>query len=390
MSDYSLSDSELNNGNTLAELDTSTIDHVLQHAVTQGDVPAAVAAVGKRDGHVVVGAHGVTCLPAYRPSQSEEDDYVVQADTRFDVASLTKVVSTLSSLTRLEQAGWLSFDDPIRRFFSSAGWFHEPSLGDATIAELLSHQAGLPAWRALFAVTNHRDTALANVLQSALEHPGQLVYSDLGMILAGAIVEVVTGMRQDAFAGQLFAALGMENTEYLPLMNSLQARATIAATEYCGWRRQLMWGDVHDENAWTLGGVAGHAGLFSTAADLAIYVRAWLNLDERLGRPELLKACTQTVIEQEGKRQSYGWHLKHHGDNYVFAGDAASETGFGHTGFTGTSLWLEPDEDWFAVLLTNRVHPSRFASIQPAVAKDISQLRRQFHAEAAKALRGHP
>lgn len=373
--------------NTFHAPDTSAIDQVLQQAVAQGDVPAVVAAVGKRAGHVLVGAHGVTCLPAYLPAQSEPGDFVVQADTRFDVASLTKVVATLSSLTRLEQAGWLSFDDSIRRFFASAGWFHTPSLGDATIADLLSHQSGLPAWRALFAVTNQRDTVFANVLQSALETPGQLVYSDLGMILAGAIVEVVTGMRQDAFAGQLFAELGMENTEYLPLMNSLQARANIAATEYSGWRRQLMWGDVHDENAWTLGGVAGHAGLFSTAADLAIYARAWLNLDERLGRPDLLKTCTQTVIEQDGKRQSYGWHLKHHGDNYVFAGEAASETGYGHTGFTGTSMWLEPEQDWFAVLLTNRIHPSRFASIQPAVAKDISQLRSQFHAQAAKALR---
>jgi len=385
VSDYSSSDSKLNTENTLAELDTSAIDRVLQHAVTQ--VPAAVAAVGKRGGHVVVGAHGVTCLPAYRPAQSEADDYIVQADTRFDVASLTKVVATLSSLTRLEQAGWLSFDDPVRRFFVNAGWFHTPSLGDVTIAELLSHQSGLPAWRALFAVTNHRDTALANVLQSTLEHPGQLVYSDLGMILAGAIVEVATGIRQDAFASQLFAELGMESTEYLPLINSPQARANIAATEYCGWRRQLMWGDVHDENAWTLGGVSGHAGLFSTAADLAIYARAWLNLDERLGRPELLKACTQTVIEQHGKRQSYGWHLKHHGDNYAFAGEAASDTGFGHTGFTGTSMWLEPDQDWFAVLLTSRIHPSRFASIQPLVSKDISNLRSEFHLEAAKALR---
>jgi CubicO group peptidase (beta-lactamase class C family) len=372
--------------------DLTAVDYVLQQSVAQGAVSAAVAAVGKRDSHVVVGAHGVTCLPAYRLAQSEPDDYaddyVVQADTRFDVASLTKVVSTLSSLTRLEQAGWLSFDDSIRRFFASAGWFHTPSLGDATIADLLSHQSGLPAWRALFAVTNQRDTAFANVLQSALETPGQLVYSDLGMILAGAIIEVVTGMRQDAFAGQLFTELGMENTEYLPLMNSPQARANIAATEYCGWRRQLLWGDVHDENAWTLGGVAGHAGLFSTAADLAVYARAWLNLDERLGRPDLLKTCTQTVIEQDGKRQSYGWHLKHHGDNYVFAGEAASETGYGHTGFTGTSMWLEPEQDWFAVLLTNRIHPSRFASIQPPVSKDISHVRTQFHLEAAKALQG--
>lgn len=368
-------------------LDTTPIDQVLQQAVARGDVPAAVAAVGKRGGHVLVGAHGVTCLPVYQAPGSAPESYRVHADTLFDVASLTKVVATLSSLTRLEQAGYLSFADPVRRFFAGAGWFSTPSLADATIADLLSHSSGLPAWRALFAVTNHRDTALANVLQSDLDTPGQLVYSDLGLIVAGAIIETVTGVRQDAFAAELFAALGMKNTEYLPLMSNFQARANIAATEYCGWRRQLMWGDVHDENAWTLGGVAGHAGLFSTAADLAVYARAWLNLDERLGRPELLRSCTQAVISQDGKRQSYGWHLKHHGDNYAFAGDAASDTGYGHTGFTGTSMWLEPDQDWFAVLLTNRVHPSRFASIQPPVAKDISVLRAQFHAEAASVLR---
>lgn len=387
MNEQLSSDAKHNVNNIMTDLDMTAIDRVLQQAVARGDVPAAVAAVGKRAGHVLVGAHGLTCLPAYQTPGSAPEHYQVQADTRFDVASLTKVVATLASLTRLEQAGYLSFADPVRRFFASAGWFSTPSLADATIADLLSHRSGLPAWRALFAVTNHRDTALANVLQSHLETPGRLVYSDLGLIVAGAIIETVTGVRQDAFAAELFAALGMESTEYLPLINSPQARANIAATEYCGWRRQLLWGDVHDENAWTLGGVAGHAGLFSTAADLAVYARAWLNLDERLGRPELLRACTQTVIEQDGKRQSYGWHLKHHGDNYVFAGDAASDTGYGHTGFTGTSMWLEPDQDWFAVLLTNRVHPSRFASIQPAVAKDISDLRRAFHAEAANVLR---
>jgi CubicO group peptidase (beta-lactamase class C family) len=333
---------------------------VLEAAIAAGAAPGAVALAGGRWGAGEPFAIGVR----------REGGPAVTPDTRYDLASLTKVVATLPSVLRLVSEGELRLDDPVGRFFSNAGWFRTPSLADATVRQLLCHTSGLPAWRTLFAEITGRRTALAAVLQTPLEQPGKVVYSDLGFMLLGALVERVSGVRLDRFARhEVFTPLGMADTRFGPLSG-----VPVAATEDCGWRGRLLEGEVHDENATVWDGIAGHAGLFGTAADLGRYCRAWLERDPRLGPEELLAAATaEQARAEDGPRRGLGWVLAFEGS---FAGRQAA--GYGHTGFTGTSLWLEPEAESYAVLLTNRVHPHR------AKRQGIAELRIAFH----EALRG--
>ena len=338
----------------------------LEDAVARGEVPGAVAVVGDSEQLIGVTACGVTRLGG--PP--------IDAQTRFDLASLSKVVGTLPAVLALVQAGEVSLDDPIKRFFSNAGWFQTPSLGDATIRQLLTHTSGLPAWRPLYAEAGTRLSALGNLLQSSLSHledgvpAGRVVYSDLGFMLLGAVVERVSKLRLDAFTeAHIFEPLELNTLGY-----GAPAGVSVAATEDCGWRGRLLQGEVHDENAFAFEGVAGHAGLFGTAFDLARYAQAWLRLSAPFASPELLREATREHAADPNNtasgRRGLGWQLAGEGSS---AGHDASLSAYGHTGFTGTSLWLEPVKDRFAVLLTNRVHPSRSGG------HSIHALRVAFH-----------
>jgi CubicO group peptidase (beta-lactamase class C family) len=340
-------------------------------AVAQRVVPGAAAAVGvgPLEGHFVAGV-------------TRDGGPPVTSDTRFDLASLTKVVATLPSVLALVERGEVSLSDPLKRFFSNAGWMQAPSLGDATLVQLLTHTSGLPAWKPLFAQVEGRLTALANVLQTPLAHPvGEVVYSDLGFILLGAVVERVSGTRLDAFADEhVFRPLGMRRTAFRVPTGEQDAAGAVAATEDCGWRGRLLQGEVHDENAFAMGGVAGHAGLFSTALDLARYARAWQDEAAPFASPELLRAARREWVCGPNAlgRRGLGWQLYREGSS---AGSRAGSAAYGHTGFTGTSLWVEPESGWFAVLLTNRVHPSR------TYGAGVHDLRVAFHDAVAGALR---
>ena len=337
-------------------MDVQAAQQGLETAVLRGEVPCAVALTGDADHIFPVTACGVTRLGG--PP--------VDAATRFDLASLSKVVGTLPAVLALIQAGEITPDDPVRRFFSGAGWFQTPSLGDATVQQLLTHTAGLPAWRPLFAESSTRLTALGNLLQTPLTHPaGEVVYSDLGFMLLGAIVERVSKERLEVFAQtHVFGPLGMTATGY-----GVPEGAVVAATEDCGWRGRLLTGEVHDENAFVFDGVAGHAGLFGTAHDLARYAQAWLRSEAPFASPELLETATAEHAQGSG-RHGWGWQLSSEESS---AGRRVGPKAYGHTGFTGTSLWLEPEQNRFAVLLTNRVHPSRTCG------KNIHALRVAFH-----------
>jgi CubicO group peptidase (beta-lactamase class C family) len=262
------------------------------------------------------------------------------------------VVATLPCVLKLVAAGAVGLDDRVGRFFSGAGLFQAPSLADAPVRALLAHASGLPAWRPLYAQPAGRRAALAYVLNAPLEHPaGAVVYSDLGFMLLAGIVERVAHERLDAFAArEVFAPLGMQATGFGPISG-----VPVAATEDCGWRDRVLEGEVHDENATVWEGVAGHAGLFGTAGDLARYAHAWLTRDERLAPAPLLDDCTlEAARSADGARRGLGWVLAHEGS---LGGPGAR--GYGHTGFTGTSIWIEPDAGVATVLLTNRVHPRR-------------------------------
>ncbi len=306
-------------------------------SVVPGGVVACVAADGSHDhacaGVIRAGGPGVT------------------PGTRFDLASLTKVVATLPCLLRLVSAGDLSLGDRVGRFFSNAGWLQRPSLADATVRQLLAHMSGLRNWEPLFARVSERRAALAAVLQAPVQDVGRVCYTDFGFMLLGAVVERVTRKRLDVAASELvFGPLGMHRTSFGPIEAN-----DVAATEDCGWRGRLLVGEVHDENATVWDGVAGHAGLFSDAADLALFAAAWLRFDSLLGDREVLQETTRPQgYGDDGSVRGLGWLLP---GTAVFAGDGAR--GFGHTGFTGTSLWLDPEAGVASVLLTNRVHPHR-------------------------------
>lgn len=299
----------------------------------------------------------------------------VSAETRYDLASLTKVVATLPAILRLASAGEITLDQPLRHWFSNAGWFQEPSLGSVTVRQLLAHNSGLPAWTPLFTKTRDRLLALGRVLQTPVGTPGgEAVYSDLGFMLLGALVERVSGQRLDRFAQEhVFGPLGMTASGFRPLSEGGRPPETpgmtFAPTEYCGWRNRLLEGEVHDENCCAWEGVAGHAGLFGTAADLGRYAQAWLRLDGRLGHAGLLReTLSEHARTAGGEPRGLGWSLAYPDS---FSGGLP---GWGHTGFTGTSLWLDPESDRFTVLLTNRVHPDRQRT------PSITELRRAVHA----------
>ena len=333
-----------------------TAREVFVDAVENSVVPGGVAARVAADGHLDVACAGVT----------RENGPDVSRATRYDLASLTKVVATLPCVLRLVNDGELALQDRVGRFFANAGWFQTPSLADATVLELLTHTSGLRNWEPLFARVSRRSTALAAVLQAPVREVGSVRYTDFGFMLLGAIVERVTRQRLDAVAQKLvFAPLGMRRTGFGPIGSD-----DVAATENCGWRGRLLVGEVHDENASVWDGVAGHAGLFGDVADLGRYAAAWLRSDPVLASPELLATATAPYARgDDGSVRGLGWLLPSAG---VFAGDGLR--GVGHTGFTGTSLWLDPEAGVGSILLTNRVHPHR------ARGEGIHALRRGFHA----------
>ncbi|HEX7003852.1 MAG TPA: serine hydrolase [Trueperaceae bacterium] len=304
------------------------------------------------------------------PTPGAEVPEEMHAQTLFDLASLTKVVATLPSILALLSDGRISLEDRTGDFFP----FAQGAAARLSLRSLLSHSSGLPASLPLYREVGTVANALSLILGDTLElEPGKYVYSDLGFITLGAVVEEVSGQGLEEFASErVFRPLGMVDTGFGPVVGR-----QVAATENCPWRGRVMQGEVHDENAFALGGVCGHAGLFGTAEDLAKYALAWLRLDERLGPERLLNEAVSEQLEQNGVRRGLGWQLA--GENSS-VGPLASSGAFGHTGFTGTSLWCDPVQGWFAVLLTNRVHPQRDDGAR------IHRLRRRFHEAVARAV----
>ncbi len=311
---------------------------ILEAAIADGQFPGAVFAYGTpKVQHIdAVGARDDSGAPT-------------TPNTRYDLASLTKPLGTLTAVLRLIEAGHLGLDEPVGRYISNAGWFQTRSLADLRIRALLTHSSGLPAWKALYAWCSDRPTCVANVLQTEPGPPGAIVYSDLGFLVLGALVERVTRQRQDEVLQPVYAALGSG-------LRYGASEGTIAPTEDCGWRNRLLQGEVHDENAFRMEGVAGHAGLFGSAADVAVIARAWLEADPKLVSPALQAEARRCHVDDGRLRRGLGWLLK---SEDPFAGEGASSAGFGHTGYTGCSLWIEPDAGWYGALLTNRVHPTR-------------------------------
>jgi CubicO group peptidase (beta-lactamase class C family) len=305
---------------------------LLEAAISAGDVPGAVIVVGNADGPAYHRAFGWAQVVARRRR--------MKLDTVFDLASLTKVVATAPAVMILAEAGQLLLSDPVCRYLPA---FAERGKETVTIAHLLTHTSGLPAFHD-YSDASSAGQVVRGICEARLKTPpGEgMVYSDLGFIVLGEVVRLVSGRRLD------------QDTTFRP---GAAARRRCAATEERDG--EVLVGRVHDPNAAAMGGVAGHAGLFSTAADLGAYARMLLN-HGRHGKRQILSPLsveTMTGVRAEiaGEKRGYGWDIA---TAYSSPrGDFLSPASYGHTGFTGTSLWIDPENGVFVILLTNCIHP---------------------------------
>ena len=329
---------------------------LIERAIAQGPIIGAAAAIGDRDDE------RLACF-----GRLEANGAAVTPGTWYDLASLTKVLCTVPLALNAIAAGTLDPRAPLREMLPEIAWLQDrPNLGDATVLQLATHTSGLPAWQPLYTFGLDRATLLARLLHTPLERPpGQIVYSDLGFMLLGYLLERLHCEPLEAQARNLFARAGLEGA----LAYSAPSDAPIAPTERCPWRSRLLRGEVHDENAFALGGVAGHAGLFGTLRGVCAYARALLNC--RLHSPAVLAYLSQEHARTEQERRGFGWALSFPGWS---GGDLMSSRSIGHTGFTGTGLWIDLERGRYTVLLTNRVYPSRH--VEP---KRIQSLRRSFN-----------
>jgi CubicO group peptidase (beta-lactamase class C family) len=283
----------------------------------------------------------------------------------YDVASLAKPIVTTTAGMILVQQDRLDLDQNVTNYLPEFALATksdpDPSWRSrVTVRMLLLHDSGLPAHRDFYKEAKGHDAVVALALAEPLVHkPGAKVeYSDIGFILLGEIIERLTGERLDAFAKQeIFEPLGMDHSMFNP---SRRLRADIAPTEMdSAFRKRLVWGEVHDENAWAMGGIAGHAGLFSTAKDVAAFAQMILNggiyaHQRLLSRAVIAEFTARQTIGNSAR--ALGWDVPMQPSS---SGRYFSAESFGHTGFTGTSLWIDPERGLFVVLLTNRVNPTR-------------------------------
>lgn len=355
-----------------------SVRRVIDDAVADSAFPGAVVVVGTRDGVLVEYAAGRV--------DGAPDAPAPDSHTVWDLASLTKVVATTSAIMQLVESGRVSLDAPVQRYLPR---WTGPGKERVTVRQLLTHSSGLPAFERYFRqVTDvgagSRRRMLDLFYATPLEAPpaARTVYSDIGAVLLGEMVEAVSGERLDAYAERhIFDVLGMRDTRFLPVRRRdaavMRLAARAAPTEVDPWRGRHLCGEVHDENAYAMGGVAGHAGLFGSAHDLARFARAMLG-GGRLGDARVFRAETISAFtaRDDGSRSSraLGWDTPT-GDNS--AGHYMSPRAFGHTGFTGTSLWVDPANDVFVLLLSNRVNPTRdnqrIAAVRVALADAVMQ-----------------
>lgn len=338
------------------------VREVLKRHVRTKSTPGAV-------GLVVGGSGEVACWTAGRHTY-EADSPKVRKDDMYDLASLTKVVATTSICMALEPQ--LDLDERVDRYVPA---FQGHGKDRVTMRHLLAHCAGLPAHQRFFETCRGRNAVLSAACGTPLAYlPGtRTIYSDLSFLLLGAAVEYVGGASLEELARRyVLGPAGMEETMYLP---GTELLGRIPPTEFqAEQRRGLIHGQVHDGNAWAMGGVAPHAGLFGTAADLGRFLRVILNGGKREGTRVFSEAAIRGFTSRAGlapgSTRALGW------DTVSAAGSSAgrhfSARSFGHTGFTGTSVWVDPERDVGVVLLTNRVHPTRESD-------GIRRLRPEFH-----------
>lgn len=328
------------------------MDSLIIEFINAQAFPGAVVSVGKGLEIIKMTGYGAYTYRSRRRMLPE---------SVFDLASLTKVVATTTASMLLHERGQLDIEAPVSRYMDA---FNTPERQSITIRHLLTHTSGLPAWRPFYQdeiIT--RDAVLGAILSAELlTEPGEEYrYSDFGMISLALVIEEITGEPFDQWCTRnIFDPLGMTSTGF---RGTGEPDPDVVPTELDDYfRNRLIQGEVHDETAWSLGGVAGHAGLFSTALDLSQFARMMVQRGAHDGRTFLQASTIEqftAVVDTSLSTRALGWDTRNLNDEPSSAGLYFGPRSYGHTGFTGTSIWIDPDSEAWVILLTNRVYPTR-------------------------------
>ena len=362
------------------------ISSLLRERIKAGDFPSAVYCLAEGGRAIFADALGdAVRLPEQHPATLQ---------TIYDLASLTKPLITGLLCARLVESGELALDSPVAKHLPE---FDRPDKNHITIRELLTHTSGLPAWRPLYLLTNdRRDAGLSAIAAEPLQQkPGErVVYSDLGFIVLGFLLQKLTGMELAELARtKIIDRLTLTQTFFNP---ARAAQTGIAACEtgnayerdmcerdfsqhsHTSWRNNLIWGEVHDGNAYFLGGAAGHAGLFASAGDALRIANQFIAGQTELLSKETCGLFRENMTEGLNEARSFAWQLAATPEST--AGPALPPDAFGHTGFTGTSCWIDAERQRVFLLLTNRTHAHKLPFA------NINAVRREFHSLAVSAL----
>ena len=334
---------------------------VLRSGIDQRAFPGASLAIAHKDRLIALKGLGRFTYASDSPA--------VTADTLYDLASVTKVVATTTACMLLYERGVLKLDQPLCELLPEfAG--SDPARKLVTLRMLLAHSSGLPAYIKLFQTAHNKEELLQQALQVPLTaSPGtRAEYSDIGFILLGEVLDQLTGEPLDRFSQrEIFSPLGLAHMTYSPTQDW---KALIPPTEDDQtFRHRLVHGEVNDENAFVMGGVAAHAGCFSTALDVSVFAQCMLQGGTPIIQPSTVEIFTRRQDFPLGTSYALGWDTPSQPSQ---SGKYFSSRSYGHLGYTGTSLWIDPDRRLSVTLLTNRTWPDRGSQL-------IKQVRPAFH-----------
>jgi CubicO group peptidase (beta-lactamase class C family) len=344
------------------------IDDLMNRAVDEGVFSGGTVLIARNGSVVYEKSFGYAVRYQDDKKKPASKPVFARNQTVYDIASLTKLF-TAAAVMRLADENRIRLDDPVARYLPEFGAAGKERV---TIRQLLAHTGGLPASVPLHSMTGTREKRIRAALRvKPVAKPGErVIYSDVGYIVLGELVWRVSGIPLDRYMEQaLFEPLGLHDTLFRP---PAEWKKRIAATEFQRMQgRGMVWGEVHDENAWSLGGVSGHAGLFSTAEDVAKLGQLLLQ-EGQWGSARLLRTETAREMTRPQKAAGSNRGLGVELDQEWYMGPFAGQGAFGHTGFTGTSMFVSPRHRLVVVFLTNRVHPVRSSS------RELNMVRRKL------------
>jgi CubicO group peptidase (beta-lactamase class C family) len=370
----------------ISKATTTELENLVNSGITNKYFPGAQLLIGTPDKIILEKNFGKYTY--------DSDAKAVTSESNFDLASVTKVIATTSAIMQLYDNNRLNINDNVSLYIPE---FATQEKGDIKIVNLLLHNSGLKAWIPFYKTCAAREQALNVLYDTPLDYPvgSKFVYSDLNAVLLGLIVEKISGMSLDEYCRiNIFEPLGMRNTTFLPKDDMKKLAVPTENDTY--WRNRLLQGEVHDETAAIMGGVSGNAGLFSNAKDLYWFMSMVLEKGKYynpytrgLKEEQFVKSDVVNLFIKKWETAAYsnsralGWDTKPEPTSYrAPCGEKFSDNSFGHTGYTGTSVWADADKNLIVIFLTNRVYPSRNNN-------GIREIRPEVHNMAVDLLNGN-